>query len=840
MPTVKYVAGLDGLRAVAVIAVLLFHAEFSFAPGGFLGVSLFFTLSGFLITSLLIEEHQATGELSFRRFYGRRVRRLLPAAYACLLLVAALSPLWAASQLRALPGDLLAAVANVANWRFAFSTTSYQDIFLGEPSPVAHFWSLAIEEQIYLVLPVVVVVALRRGRGTLAATTGALLVASIAATLLTSDRDLVYNGTHTRAAELLVGVALAQVLRGRMNNPAATTNRPIVPGLAALSIFAGLVVMASLEQSWVYDGGLVLVALVSAVLIAAVAGGRFPASLLAIAPLVAIGKVSYGIYLFHWPVFLLLDGQRTGLDQVPLFVLRCLVTAVLTVGSYRLIEQPVRRGSVIARDRAMVPAMVMAAAAVIVAAVAVVPTSSLSETERLLALGDEEVVDFSDALSADGPGAGRGAATPPATVSSPAGVATRGIETSATEAPARVAVLGSEPATAAALTAAGEFDVVEDVRVDCPMSSTDIPGCDRLVDRWAAIAAAGPVEVLVLVTNGAELHDALARKVASVNNDELIALGAADEAAIAEIEAAIDAATAAGVDVVWYTPVHPISPFFRHFSRVGLERPEARTVVGIAATMIDEVSELVSDRRLRERGSDTVDSALRLLVIGDSTSLNFARALHDSSDGQLEVLWAGANGCPFATVEAIRGGSDAGFGESGCTPWSEKVPPLLQSFDPDVLFVMTGPTELQEHRFVGDPTGRIATDPVFAAAREAQLDLLLAAVGPDLPVLVADLPAIGQGRFSGVEMTAPDRLDAVNAQIVDWDQRMAQVARFPYRETLEAAEATRAAGDSIRSDGTHPDVEPLAELAREVYIDELIALVARLRSDLAAGTVVDG
>ena len=563
MPAVKYVAGLDGLRAVAVIAVLLFHAEFSFAPGGFLGVSLFFTLSGFLITTLLIEEHETTGTLSFRRFYGRRVRRLLPAAYACLLLVAALSPLWAASQLRSLPGDLLAGVANVANWRFAFSTTSYQDLFLGEPSPVAHFWSLAIEEQIYLVLPVIVFVALRRGRATLAVTTGALLAASIAATVLTSDRDLVYNGTHTRAAELLVGVALAQVLRGRTNAPAAAGARPVAPGLLALSMFVGLVAIASLEQSWIYDGGLVLVALLSAVLIAAVAGGRFPAGLLAAAPLVAIGKVSYGIYLFHWPVFLLLDGERTGLGQVPLFVLRCLVTAALTYGSYRLIEQPVRRGRVIARDRAMVPAMVVAAVAVAVAAVAVVPTSGLTETEQLLALGEEDVVDFSAR-----PSAARVARDSDSVRSLVEREPASGVDTeaAAVEPPARVAVVGSDPATATALREVGDFDIVEDVRTDCPLSSVDVPGCDRLVDRWNAIAATGAVDVLLLVTNGAEFTDALAKKADAVTDDELIALGASDDAAIREIEATIDAATAAGVDVVWYTPVHPISAFFRHFS----------------------------------------------------------------------------------------------------------------------------------------------------------------------------------------------------------------------------------------------------------------------------------
>ncbi len=153
--------------------------------------------------------------MSLRRFYGRRVRRLLPAAYVCLLLV--VLAFWLVDgQSAATPArDLIASVANVANWRFAFAPTSYQELFLGEPSPVAHFWSLAIEEQIYLVLPVVVLVSLRRSPTALAATTGALLAASILSTLLTTDRDLIYNGTHTRAAELLVGVALAQVLRRR-------------------------------------------------------------------------------------------------------------------------------------------------------------------------------------------------------------------------------------------------------------------------------------------------------------------------------------------------------------------------------------------------------------------------------------------------------------------------------------------------------------------------------------------------------------------------------------------------------------------------------------------------
>lgn len=843
MRAVKYVAGLDGLRAVAVIAVLAFHAEFSVVGGGFLGVSLFFTLSGFLITTLLLDEYESTGALSFRRFYGRRVRRLLPAAYACLLLVVGLSGWWVANQRRELPGDLVASVANVANWRFAFSSTRYQDLFISEPSPVAHFWSLAIEEQIYLVLPVVVWLALRRGRRTLAVTTGVLLCGSIAATLLTTDRDLVYNGTHTRAAELLVGVALAQALfqwqraevparssrtlRGRV---AQVVGRSRLSGGVALGVFVALVVTSSLQQSWIYQGGLVGVALVSAVLIAAVADGRFPARLLEAGALVAIGKVSYGIYLYHWPVFLLLDEQRTGLDRVSLFVLRCLVTLVLTYASYQLIEQPIRRGRVIRRDRVMVPAMAAAAAVVAVAAVLVVPAPTLTATEALLELGDEDVVEFAPVP----PPAGLvDLDAAPGAVDAAPGTADAVPDISPPPRP-RIAVLGSDAPTVAALRTneADAYDVIDAVRPDCPLSSIDDTGCERLLDRWETISADGAADVLVLVTNDAEADDAESQRTGVISDEQLRAVAAAEEAMIDENLAVIDSALESGVDVVWYTPAPQTSAFFRHFARIGVERPAARTVVGDAATLAVAVDEVLSTRD--DRGSSDISSAngLRVLVIGDSTSLSFARALNDGSDGGLTVLWAGANGCPFAPVEATRGQSAGEWSESECVAWHEKVPPLIDSFGPDVLFVMTGPMDLVEHRFAGDPTGRAAGDPEFAAARDAEIEQLLAGLPPELPVLVADLPTITVGGFSGPEMTSPERLAAVNAQIVDWDERSLQVSRFAYRDALEAAEATLPPGERIRSDGTHPDVEPLAELARATYVPQLIAQVAELRSEL--------
>jgi peptidoglycan/LPS O-acetylase OafA/YrhL len=144
---------LDGLRAVAVVAVLLFHLDLAWLPGGFLGVSLFFTLSGFLITRLLLDESDRTGRVALRTFWARRLRRLSPAALVVLALVALMS-LWGVFEGSRLRGDLGASLGYVANWRFATAKSTYAELFTSTPSPVIHFWSLAIEEQFYVIFPV--------------------------------------------------------------------------------------------------------------------------------------------------------------------------------------------------------------------------------------------------------------------------------------------------------------------------------------------------------------------------------------------------------------------------------------------------------------------------------------------------------------------------------------------------------------------------------------------------------------------------------------------------------------------------------------------------------------
>jgi peptidoglycan/LPS O-acetylase OafA/YrhL len=831
---VKHSGGLDGLRGVAVLVVVLFHARVPFFDGGFLGVSLFFTLSGFLITSLLLVEFDEHGAISLRRFYVRRARRLLPAAYLCLLLVALAGVWWTAGQRADLPGDLLASVANVANWRFALASTDYADLFLGAPSPVAHFWSLAIEEQIYVVLPMVVVITLRRGRSTLAWVTAILLAVSVSATFATTDRDLVYNGTHTRAAELLVGVALAVYL-ARRGRPAGFTQWARwgwLPGAAAGVAFVVVVVAGSLDQTWIYRGGLPAVAVASAVLIAAVVGERFPDRLLDVWPLVTLGRYSYGIYLFHWPVFLLLDAERTGLDPVPLLTLRLAATTALTFASARLLEQPVRFGRIPRSNVRFVAAVATGALVVVAAAAVAVPGPDYTPTEQLLALGGAGVVDFRGAepaalrrTSADGAAVASAIAAP--------------------QRPFRVAVIGSERSAldavgGAAVRLDGGLDdgldvaVIPDIRPDCPLSAPDLPGCPSLVDRFAA---SGEVDAVVIATGAAEDADLDPRSAAVDSPESLAALAASQDDASQAIEDVIDAAFAHDDDVVLFSSGRRYGAFDDQLVHIAIGAPSIRTVVRDGA----ELSSAIRVRAMSDRSAAGVEAApgdpTRVLVIGDSTSLSMAMALNDGSDGRLEVLWAGANGCPLAPVEATRVDSDAPWVGHECEPYATKLPPLVGSFAPDAVLVVSGPTELSEHRFAGDPDGHVAGDPVFAAARDEVVDAIAATVGATVPILVADVPAVRAGGFASREMARPERLAALNAQVEDWDRRSIQIARFPYRDTLEGAETSPG---SLRSDGVHPDAGPLEALARSVYVDELLDLVGRTDGDLTAATPLGG
>ena len=354
-PTLVYQPGLDGLRGLAVAGVLFFHGGFSWAAGGYLGVSTFFTLSGFLITSLLLREREATGGISLKAFWGRRFRRLMPASLVALAGIV-LYGLFVAeqAQLNDLRGDVLAALAYVANWRFIFQDQSYADLFTS-PSPVQHFWSLAIEEQFYFVFPALatlVLVVAGGGRRVFMVVLGVGAVASTLAMALLHEPGLattrVYYGTGTRAVELLVGALLATVIAGYPLRLRAL-GRHLVTVVGGVTLIVVLWWWSSVDQSspWLYEGGLTIYAMLSLLLIVAATTPGPVRRLLSVEPLRQLGRISYGVYLYHWPIFLWLSPERTGLSIGPLFVLRVAVTLAVALVSFRFIEQPVRKGSMV-------------------------------------------------------------------------------------------------------------------------------------------------------------------------------------------------------------------------------------------------------------------------------------------------------------------------------------------------------------------------------------------------------------------------------------------------------------------------------------------------------------
>ena len=352
----RHLPALDGVRGLAVIGVLLFHGGFVWAKGGFLGVSTFFTLSGFLITNLLVREWERSSSLDLVRFWGRRLRRLLPAAVAA---IAIIGLVWwrigSPEQVASLRGDMLSAVGYVANWRLWSSGVSYGSLFT-EPTPFQHFWSLAIEEQFYLVFPLVVLVLTRLGgRRLLTVVCTAATIVSIALMWLQrSDFDRVYYGTDTRIAEILFGVLLALMWSSRSRNSDSPTQREplfdIIGFAAVLGILAAWFSVAE-SSPGLAKGGLPLYALLSTLVIYCATRAGFFARIFSVSALRWAGLLSYGLYLYHWPIFLLLSPERTGLALAPLFAVRMIVTVGVALASYFLLEMPIRRRTLFASPR---------------------------------------------------------------------------------------------------------------------------------------------------------------------------------------------------------------------------------------------------------------------------------------------------------------------------------------------------------------------------------------------------------------------------------------------------------------------------------------------------------
>ena len=347
-----YLPALDGLRGLAVILVFCFHAGLGWARGGFLGVSIFFTLSGFLITRLLLDEGVRDKAIDLGRFWTRRVRRLLPAALVTVLFVLVLGASVLGTSSSTLRADAFAALGYVANWRFLYAGNSYADLF-SAPTPFLHFWSLAIEEQFYLLYPLAALVLVRRSRAgralrrTWAKVLAVGIAISLGLTLVAATRgdfDFVYYSLPTRAGELLVGGLLAcSTIPARLVGIRA---RPALRFVGWFAITAIFVVCATTSQTstWLYYGGMTGFAILSATVIACSLPLGGIAAPLTTRPMRALGKISYGVYLYHWPIILWLTEDRVGVRGAPLILAQAAVTVAVASVSYLAIEQPVRRG----------------------------------------------------------------------------------------------------------------------------------------------------------------------------------------------------------------------------------------------------------------------------------------------------------------------------------------------------------------------------------------------------------------------------------------------------------------------------------------------------------------
>jgi peptidoglycan/LPS O-acetylase OafA/YrhL len=371
---VPYLPGLDGMRAVAVVAVMIYHANSTWLKGGFIGVEVFFVISGYLITLLLIAEHEKTGAVNMKNFWVRRFRRLLPALFVMLLLLSIWTAIFERGALGQLRGDLLGGVFYISNWYQVFIGAGYSAS--NDFAPLRHLWSLAVEEQFYFIWPVVMVALLRKGSRRIADLSVWLFGAAVFVTVVVavlyhpgpidadpsntpaaywemggrfiSKGDALYLSTLSRSSGLLLGAAFAMVwrpvamMRGPLQNKAHALDGLAVVGFAILALMSWKVGFIDTfgdnsADPWLFRGGF-FVAHRDSLTAKALSGPT----------MLWIGTRSYGLYLYHWPIYQIVRNIAGTKLKFHEWVLCMVATAIITEISYRYIETPIRKGQLAA------------------------------------------------------------------------------------------------------------------------------------------------------------------------------------------------------------------------------------------------------------------------------------------------------------------------------------------------------------------------------------------------------------------------------------------------------------------------------------------------------------
>jgi len=717
----RYHPGLDGMRGLATLVVLAYHAQIAWARGAFLAVSQFFTLSGFLITGLLMHNHLGPGQ-RLGPFWARRMRRLVPAALIALVIVVIYGATIATrAQTEDLPVDILSAATWSANWRFILSGTSYFELFTA-PSPVQHFWSLAVEEQFYLLLPLVLVLVLRWSRSHVVLVV-TLLLAAVASTIWMfvlyrngATLDRLYYGTDTRLAEMLTGAALAVVVwNSEFAFPPRVRRRFATIGLVAFVVTMWSWVNVPLADGLVWQGGFLLFSLTScALILGAVAGTGPVAALLSWSPLAWAGRISYGLYLYHFPVYLWLTEDRTGLDKVPLVALRLFVSFSLAAASYYLVERPILRGASLGlqgRGRYVLGPL----GALLVVAVA-------------FAAIDDDAPDPLATLRTDN----ASLATPPRTGDGMLDLVVI---------PGR----GSDPVIER-LAALARADDAVSLQITEPFECngvTDVTGqrtCASWASSWPTLVEEHDPDVVLLYVDawqGEELGE-LARQ---MGTDEI-------SAATQVLDAGFDILTSRGASVVWASSGTNFAerlrraeqPFYQAMGRIEHQRTDFFKLVGTRlpdATTTSQpdfveqsASVLLDDAGLYNRRD--AEDLTRVMVVGDSQARSLGYGLERwGAEKRRALVWnIATEGCGLAnagTIEAF-GATDTEL--ERCRDALSTWPQQIASFDPDIVVVLSGvfdvrPRRLEDwtdYKSIGDPE----FDEYLAAEYERALEALTA------------------------------------------------------------------------------------------------------------------
>ncbi|KMP74570.1 acyltransferase [Bacillus cereus] len=351
----RYMVGLDSLRGLAILGVILYHINFNWIPGGFLGVTVFFVLSGYLITDILSIEWKRNKRIDLKNFWLRRARRLLPGMLVMLIIVLAWITIFHSSLLGKMRGDSLAALLYFSNWWYIYHKLSYFENF-NQLSPLNHFWSLAVEEQFYVVWPFIISLAFyyikKKSHIILFIVLGAVASALAMAVLYEPgvDPSRIYYGTDTRAFSLLIGAALALIWpSSRLANKIIPQARLILDVVGGIALIVILIMFWKTNQydPFLYRGGMVFLSIATALLVANLA---HPASRIAqflrFKPLRWMGVRSYGIYLWHYPIITLTNSKvNAGEFSLTRAILQFLLIIIVAQISWKFIENPIRQGT---------------------------------------------------------------------------------------------------------------------------------------------------------------------------------------------------------------------------------------------------------------------------------------------------------------------------------------------------------------------------------------------------------------------------------------------------------------------------------------------------------------